>query len=447
MRRRYVAALADHSSPDRDDPSRSKDGQSILSTPTVTPRQSDRRLRILVLSWNYPTPAAPQRGLWVERMCDAAALVADVSVIVPTPWVPPLVPVRAVARFRGIPALDRRGAVDVHFPRVPGSIEYLTHDFDARLALPGVLATARRLHAETPFDLIHAHFIYPDGVVAASVGRALGVPVMTSEHAFWTPWLTDRASVGAQVERALPSIELVTAVSGFLRDAIDAYAGDRVALEVLPNVVDDRVFTPSPRQRDPDELLYVGLVRKFKRVDVLLRAVAEVRRTVPSLHLRMLSANAFRAYSADRRAMRDLITSLGLDDAVEVVNGADPAGVAEAMRRCAFVAISSTRRETFCSVAAEALACGTPLVITRCGGPEEFVTDDDGVMVPPDDPSAFADGIRTAFARRDGFDGAAMSERIVQRFGRVAWTELAMTTYERVATRGVRRTATVHVGP
>jgi glycosyltransferase involved in cell wall biosynthesis len=145
--------------------------------------------------------------------------------------------------------------------------------------------------------------------------------------------------------------------------------------------------------------------------------------------------------------MRDLITSLGLDDAVQVVNGADPAGVAEAMRRCAFVAVSSTRRETFCSVAAESLGCGTPLVITRCGGPEEVVTEEDGVMVAPDDPSAFADGIRTAFARRDQFDGEAMRDRIVQRFGRAAWTELAMATYDRVATRGVRRMATVHVGP
>src|SRR5262245_4089595 len=125
---------------------------------------ASRRLRVLVLSWNYPTPAAPQRGLWAQRMCDAAAQAADVTVIVPTPWVPPFVPVPALSRFRDVPARARRGAVEVHFPRVPGSIEYLTHDRDARLALPRVLALARRLHAAAPFDVIHAHFIYPDGV-------------------------------------------------------------------------------------------------------------------------------------------------------------------------------------------------------------------------------------------------------------------------------------------
>ena len=100
---------------------------------------------------------------------------------------------------------------------------------------------------------------------------------------------------------------------------------------------------------------------------------------------------------ADRRAMTDLIASLGLGTAVTVVNGADPPAVAAAMRRSTFVVVSSTRRETFCSVAAEALACGTPLVVTRCGGPEEFVTPEDGVMVEPDDPSALAAGILQAF--------------------------------------------------
>ncbi len=389
-----------------------------------------RSLRVLVLSWNYPTPAAPQRGLWVERMCDAASRDADIRVIVPTPYVPPLVPLQALSRFRRIPRRERRGAVAIECPRVPGSIEYLTHGVDARLALPRLRRLARRLHEERPFDLIHAHFIYPDGVVASHIGRDLGVPVMTSEHAFWTPWLEDQPRVREQVDAALPGIHLVAPVSEFLRQSILGYARDRIMRSaVLPNVVDDVTFCPGPAARDPRELLFVGLVRKFKRVDVLLRAVAEVRRQMPDVRLRILSANAFRAYSADRQAMADLITSLGLQTAVTVVNGSNPREVAAAMRRCAFVVVSSTRRETFCSVAAEALACGTPLVVTRCGGPEEFVTPEDGVMVEPDDPSALAAGILQAFERRASFDEAAIRARIVGRFGRQAWCDQAVAMY------------------
>jgi teichuronic acid biosynthesis glycosyltransferase TuaC len=398
---------------------------------SIRPRPS--RLRVLVLTWNFPTPAAPQRGLWAQRMCDAAAQRAEVTALVPTPWVPPLVPVPALARFRRVPASERRGAVEVHFPRVPGSIEYFTHGLDARLALPNVLALARRLHGERPFDLVHAHFIFPDGVVASRIGRELGIPVMTSEHAFWTPWLPSQPRVAAQVEAALPGIRLIAPVSAFLRENVAAYLGGRVETAVLPNVVDDAVFHPGPRPRDAHELLFAGLIRRVKRVDVLLRALAIARRELPRLRLRILSADAYRAYSRDRREVRALIGSLGLESAVEIVQGSDPPAVAEAMRRCALVVVSSARRETFCSVAAEALACGTPVVLTRCGGPEEFVTEADGVLVEPDDPAALAAGILEAMRRRGAFDARGMHERIVARFGRRAWCERAVALYERVA--------------
>jgi glycosyltransferase involved in cell wall biosynthesis len=365
-------------------------------------------------------------------MCDAATLCADVTVLVPTPWVPPLFPLKSVARFRQIPNQERRGAVDIHYPRVPGSIEYFTHGFDARLALPRVLALAQRLHGERPFDLIHAHFVFPDGVVASRIGQALGVPVMTSEHAFWTPWLIDQPMIGAQVDAALPGIRLIAPVSRFLNDDVSAYLEGRVETVVLPNVVDDSVFFSASRSRDPHELLYVGLIRKFKRVDVLVRALAQVRRTIPAMRLKILSANAFRAYSRDRREIRELISTLGLESAVEIINGSDPPAVAEAMRRCAFVVVSSTRRETFCSVAAESLACGTPLITTRCGGPEEFVTPLDGVMVEADNPDALAGGILEAVRKRETFDSRSIQARIVTRFGRVAWCDQAMSVYERV---------------
>jgi glycosyltransferase involved in cell wall biosynthesis len=371
-------------------------------------------------------------------MCDAAAEEVDVRVIVPTPWVPSFVLVPSLARFRRVPRQEeRRNGVVVYFPRVPGSIDHYTHGFDARLAYPFVLALARRLHREWPIDLIHAHFISPEGVVASRLGRDLGVPVMTSEHAFWTPWLLDQPRVGSQVEAALPGIRLVTAVSALLRQTIDAYARGRVGTAVLPNVVDDVVFSPAPRPRNPYELLFVGLIRKVKRVDVLLRAFAEARRTVPRLRLRILSAKAYRAYVNDRREVRQLISSLGLEGAVRVEDGLDPPDVAEAMRQCAFVVVSSSRRETFCSVAAESLACGTPLVITRCGGPEEFVTSGDGIMVEPDDPAALAKGIIEAIGRQDAFDPNDISRRILNRFGRAAWRKQAMVLYERVATAGI----------
>jgi glycosyltransferase involved in cell wall biosynthesis len=146
-----------------------------------------------------------------------------------------------------------------------------------------VCALARRLHRERCFDLIHAHFLSPDGVVATPSRQRAGRPGDDFGRAFWTPWLVDQPRVRSQVDAALPGIRLVTAVSDFLRQEIDAYGQGCIDTAVLPNVVDDVVFSPAPRRRDPDELLYVGVIRRVKRVDVLLRALAEARRSQPAL--------------------------------------------------------------------------------------------------------------------------------------------------------------------
>jgi glycosyltransferase involved in cell wall biosynthesis len=161
-----------------------------------------------------------------------------------------------------------------------------------------------------------------------------------------------------------------------------------------------------------------------------LRALAEVRKQRPSIRLRILSAKAL-SYAADRREIEALIDELGLRSALTIVEDNDAPAVAEAMRRCSLVVVSSGKgRETFCSVASEALACGTPLVVTRCGGPEEFVGASDGVLIEADDPAAMTAGILEALDRRAEFREAEISERVIARFGRTAWRKQAMTIYD-----------------
>ena len=390
-----------------------------------------RKPRVLVLARNYPNKAFPTLGLWTERLVAASRIVADPTVVAPVPYAPPLVPLSSVRRFRAVERGSTRDGVSVHHPRVLAGPGQLLHAFDARLAYPSIRKAVIELHRVTPFHVIHAHFIYPEGVIASRLGAELGVPVVSSEHAMWRPWLDRHASVRRQVERALPRIARITAVSEALRESIVALYGDAVPVDVIPNVVDERIFV-APREdepRDPHQLLFVGLIRHVKGLDVLVRALGHLVPDNPDLHLSVAGGSFYRAYERDAAAVRDLVRALGVSDRVRFLGEVAPNDVAALMRRSALLVVPS-RRETFSLVTAEALASGTPVVATRCGGPEEILTDETGQLTDVDDAAALAIAIESTLNR--SYDRAALRRYAVDRFGSSAAAERLGRLYERV---------------
>ena len=386
--------------------------------------------RVLVLARNYPSNAFPTIGLWTERFVAASTAVAEPTVVAPVPYAPPI-PGAAARRFRSIARQRQAGDVVVYHPRIPTGPGQLLHAFDARIGFPTLRRAVLDLHRRNPFDAIHAHFIYPDGVIAARIGAELGIPVVSSEHAMWRPWLDNHASVRRQVDEALPKIARITAVSDALRQTIVGLFGERVPVDIVPNVVDERVFVaPSAHEeRDPDQLLFVGLVRRVKGLDVLVRALPHLLADHPRLRLSVVGATFFRAYKREEAEVHALVAELGLQDRVTFLGELPPDKVAALMRRSGLLVVPS-RRETFSLVTAEALASGTPVVATRCGGPEEIITPETGELADVDDPYALGAAIQTALSR--SFDPAALRNYSVGRFGMAASSERLGQLYARV---------------
>jgi len=93
-------------------------------------------------------------------------------------------------------------------------------------------------------------------------------------------------------------------------------------------------------------------------------------------------------------------------------------------------------------VTAEALASGTPVVATRCGGPEEILTDETGQLTDVDDAAALAIAIESTLNR--SYDRAALRRYAVDRFGSSAAAERLGRLYERVT--GLARPAGAPAG-
>ena len=400
-----------------------------MSEPSV---KNVTRPRVLVLAHTYPNAALPGHGLWVARLTHAALPIAEPIVVSMIPWAPPGLPIPEWQRLRRVPAHDYSNGVVAHFPRVPGGLLHFTHSLDARLALPAVLKLVRQLHAERPFHLIHAHFIYPEGVIATKIGRELGIPVVITEHANWTPWLDNERRTRTQVIDALPSIGVVTAVSEATRRTVREVAGDSMRVELLPNVLDEGAFVAAGLEpRIAGRILFVGIVRRVKGQDVLIRALALLLESQPGVHLRVIGSTLTRSGRRDELAVRSLAATLGVADRIEFIGHLDPRDLSLEMRRAAVLAVPS-RRESFSAVTMEALASGTPVVATRCGGPEELIDDSVGRLVPVDDPTAMAAALGEVLLSPERFDPALLRAHVLPRFGISATTERLARLYESV---------------
>jgi Glycosyltransferase len=282
----------------------------------------------------------------------------------------------------------------------------------------GVRRLVERLARDWAFDLIHAHFIYPDGVVAARLSKDIGIPFLITEHASWTPWLNDYPLVRRQALAAAHRASRIIAVSRALGDNIASFGIPEERIAVVPNTVDGEVFSvdgPRKAARQP-RLLFVGIIRKVKGIDVLLRALRLLLDSGYPVELAIVGESFYSSYERDYRELRALSATLGLNENVRFLGAMTAPQVADEMRRSSVVVLPS-RRETFGVVLAESLACGTPVVATRCGGPEDIVDDDVGVLVEPGDPCALANGIRTVLSRHSNYDPARLRNHSLTRFG------------------------------
>src|SRR5258708_2282387 len=125
-------------------------------------------------------------GLWVRRLVQQSTRFCEPRVVSPVPYCPPFPGLpKDYSRFRSVERRRRDDGVEVHHPRFVAGPGYSTHRIEWLLYYAGIRRTVAKIHREFPFDLIHAHFTYPDGVVATQLGRRYRVPVVITEQ---NPW-------------------------------------------------------------------------------------------------------------------------------------------------------------------------------------------------------------------------------------------------------------------
>lgn len=158
--------------------------------------------------------------------------------------------------------------------------------------------------------------------------------------------------------------------------------------------IDTDRFRPGRASESPMILLTARIRDRRKNVEMLIRAFARLRVTHPTARLVVAGDEP----DADTRALR---AALQLEGATEFPGRVDPDALLRLYQRATIFALPSRQEGLGISVQ-EAMACGLPVVSTRCGGPESLVVDGDtGCLVPNGDPEAMATALGSLLADSD----------------------------------------------
>jgi len=336
-----------------------------------------RPLRILTVTSLYPNAAQPNHGIFVEnRMARVHATEqAEVTVIAPVPWFPSVAPVfGAYADFARVPMREDRHGIRIEHPRY-GTVPKVGMRVQPALYHAALSRCAQRLIAETgPFDLIDAHYFYPDGVAAARLADELDLPLTITARGTdinLIPKTSDPATraILTAAARADASITVCEA----LRAEMIAMGVDGSRVHTLRNGVDLDGFHPPGADRTalksaldvPSEAplaVSVGGLVERKGHHLTIAAVA----ARPGMHLRIAGAGP------EEDALSDQIASLAAGNRIRLVGSLPHAALAD-FYGAADMSILSSSREGWANVLLESMACGTPVVATDAWGTPEVV--------------------------------------------------------------------------
>ncbi|HKI03243.1 MAG TPA: glycosyltransferase [Thermoanaerobaculia bacterium] len=390
------------------------------------PRQSERRTRVLLFSTVFPNAAQPHHGVFVrERMRGLPAADFEVRVMAPTPWFPLVSGLRPGFRPE-VPREEVQDGVPVLHPRflsVPGILKCLDGLFLFLWTLPALI----RLRREFRFDVIDAHFVYPEGLAAALAGLVLRVPVTVTLRGM-LPLLVPFRLRRPQLRFALRRAARVIAVSESLkRDAV-ALGVPPERVRVIENGIDPDVFHPQDRTEARRAvgfakygplLVSVGTLAPRKGFHLVMEAMAKLGKSWPTLRLAIVGGDG--AEGAMLNELRQLAERLRIADRV-IFAGPRPSAELASWYAAADLFVLATAHEGCPNVVLEALACGTPVVATPVGSIPELLGPETGVLVQRDVESIAA-GIDKALSR--GWDRDAVRARVESRTWRAVGREVA----------------------
>jgi glycosyltransferase involved in cell wall biosynthesis len=346
-------------------------------------------LRVLSIATLFPDTARPNFGLFVEKSLRALAAQPGIDLTVVAPVGLPPFPLSFHPRYRALrdlPLKEHWNGLTVHRPRFT-LLPKIGSRFNPAKIARAVLHVAR----DHIFDVVDAQFFYPDGPAAMRVAKALDLPFSIKARGADISHFGHDPATAPQLREAADKAAGLLAVSDAMRRDMAEIGIDAGKIAIHYTGIDTARFAPGDRATrgadDGPAILTVGALIARKGQALVIEALP----ALPGVHYWLAGAGE------EQARYRALAASLGVADRVHFLGPVAHADLPQLYRN-ADVVVMPSASEGLANAWVEALACGTPIVISDAGGAAELVTSPVAGRIAERTPAAIAAAVKAILA-------------------------------------------------
>jgi len=370
-----------------------------------------------------------------ERM-KAISKVETIKVVSPVPYFPTAKALKYFKKWSSYSRVKKKDVledVEVYYPRVLviPKICSILNGYLYRLSFD---RTLRSIYEDYKFDIIDAHYLWPDSYAAIKFGLKMKVPVCVTAHGSDINIIPKNARIKTRILETLNKADKVFCVSNALREKAKEMGANINKIEVLTNGVDVTIFKRQDRNEARKELglnikdkiiLCIGSLVPVKDHSLLIDGIYNIKKKNTQKNIKAI----FIGDGCLKKSIEKKIKDYNLNGIISL-KGSIPHDKLNTWLSAADLLCLTSINEGWPTVLFEAWSCGIPVVSTKAGGVQEALCDEKyGLLINKRTPENVASTIEKAleikwnrismieYAKRNTWEKKV--EKVVYEFGKI----------------------------
>lgn len=285
-------------------------------------------------------------------------------------------------------------------------------------------------------DIVHlnvVHHHHPIFLIALYLKKIKNIPFIITEH--WTGYTRRLGKYNKSnfivkyiAKWIYASSSFVTTVSNMLKESLLYYKlADLKKITVIPNIIYTKDKKVENKSKTKVQYLVVSTLKEeHKNISSVIKCFAELYKKHTNIRLKIVGDGK------DRDILTSMARNIGLlNDSVFFVGRVDPSNI-HAYYNESDVFIHNSNYETFSIVVAEAIGHGVPVIVSKCGGPEEFFNERCGMMIEVKNDQQLFKAMECMYHTHGSYDSKYMYSYIQKQFSEEAVCKLLLNIYSKV---------------